>query len=72
MREIKIYTITGQLVRTLSAVPGEAHLINRTVNGSAEWDGTNDFGSAIAMGTYVFLAKDGRGNKKTGKIGVIR
>jgi hypothetical protein len=54
---IKIYSITGNLVRTLQ-------------NTESEWDGTNENGQPVASGTYIYLA-EGNGVKKTGKIAVI-
>lgn len=48
---IKIFTITGQLIRT--AGPPAA-------NGRVAWDGSNDAGTTIASGIYIVLIQDSR------------
>ncbi|OGS21650.1 MAG: hypothetical protein A3J83_01440 [Elusimicrobia bacterium RIFOXYA2_FULL_40_6] len=51
--EIKIFTLTGRLVKTL---------LNEEVNpGSWEvkWDGTNDSGNKVATGVYIYSLKAG-------------
>jgi hypothetical protein len=58
---VKIYTVSGHLTKDLG-----------TVNGKAIWDLTNESGDKVASGVYVYLIKDGDGNKVRGKIGVIR
>ncbi|MGV4413115.1 type IX secretion system sortase PorU [Chryseobacterium sp. T1] len=53
---VQIYTITGKLVRTLSAnVTAEPFLEGfRTPRQAIEWDGKDDFGDTVAKGTYIF------------------
>ena len=53
---VQIYTITGKLVRTLSApVTAEPFLQGyRTPRTAIEWDGKDDFGDAVGKGTYIF------------------
>lgn len=53
---VQIYTITGKLVRTLSAsVTAEPFLQGfRTPRTAIEWDGKDDFGEVVAKGTYIF------------------
>ena len=46
--EIKIYTITGELVKTVDYT---------TQNGQAQWDGKNDSGKTVASGVYIALIK---------------
>lgn len=54
---VQIYTITGKIVRTLSATVSSAE---RTLQGfrtprqAIEWDGKDDFGDTVAKGTYIF------------------
>jgi len=55
--QIKIYSISGELVKTLQ-------------NTESDWDGTGDNGQPVASGTYVYIA-EGNGMKKIGKIAVI-
>jgi kumamolisin len=57
---VKIFTLSGFLVRTL------------TVSGStAVWDLTNASGQMVASGLYLYLASDGSHNT-TGKIAIIK
>ncbi len=60
--EIKIFTISAQLVRRLSA----------DVTGSAPWDLTNDSGDHVASGIYLYLATNNLGQQARGKLAVIR
>jgi hypothetical protein len=55
--QIKIYSISGELVRTLQ-------------NTESEWDGKNDNGQPVASGTYIYIA-EGNNIKRTGKVAVI-
>jgi len=55
--QIKIYSISGELVKILQ-------------NTESEWDGKNDNGQPVASGTYIYLA-EGNNIKKTGKVAVI-
>jgi len=59
--ELFIYTITGELVRRLSA----------DVTGRAVWDGLNGEGFKAASGIYVALIRDGV-NTQVVKVGVER
>lgn len=62
---IKIYTIAGELVRTLNK-SGTANLTNRMA-----WDLKNNEGETVASGIYIYLIKY-RGMVKKGKIVLIR
>ncbi len=53
---IKIYTVAGQLVNTVTGLT---------------WDGRNSGGQLVASGTYIFLVTTGGGNTK-GRFSVIR
>ncbi|OGH60157.1 MAG: hypothetical protein A3G34_09160 [Candidatus Lindowbacteria bacterium RIFCSPLOWO2_12_FULL_62_27] len=67
---IKIYTITGELVRTLD--PNDASEYGTTgVATRMIWDLTNDHGRPAASGVYLFHAKSATSNK-TGKVAVVR
>ncbi|MEI7528955.1 MAG: FlgD immunoglobulin-like domain containing protein, partial [Elusimicrobiota bacterium] len=50
--EIRIYTITGQLVRELKLTPAD--------NGLKVWDGRNSAGLKAASGVYLAHIKSGQ------------
>lgn len=57
---IKIYTVSGKLVRTLDiAAPLQA------------WDARDSSGAQVASGMYLWVVESG-GNRKTGKLVVIK
>jgi len=62
---IKIYTVTGSLVKTVFSGGVSAG------KGTIDWDGTNSNGSKVASGIYYIVAK-GPGLNKTDKIAVVR
>ncbi len=59
---IKIYTLSGELVRTLSKADN---------SDSLEWDVRNTRGSEVDSGVYLYLI-EGPGKPKTGKLMIIR
>lgn len=59
---IKIFTVSGHEIRTLSADGG----------GNAAWDRTNNAGDKVASGIYLYLITDSQGNKTNGKLAIIR
>jgi hypothetical protein len=59
---IKLFTISGHLVKELSADSG----------GNAAWDRTNDSGHLVASGVYIYLIIDPQGNETSGKLAIIR
>ncbi len=60
--DIRIFTISGQLVRRLAA----------DALGAASWDLSNSSGERVASGIYLFLAKDAMSHDARGKLAVIR
>ena len=61
--EIKIFNIAGELV------------FNETVNptgGRYIWKATNNQGEKVASGIYLYILRDSSGNKKTGKLAIIK
>jgi hypothetical protein len=62
---IKVYTVTGSLVKTVFSGMAPAG------KGTTDWDGTNSGGSRVASGIYYIKAK-GPGLDKTDKIAVVR
>lgn len=62
---IKIYTVTGSLIKTVYDGPVPAG------KGTVDWDGTNDKGSRVASGIYYIKAK-GPDLDKVDKIAVVR
>ena len=59
---IEIYTVAGELVRTLSIFNG---------NGQTSWDLKNAAGELLLSGTYGYLIKNST-TQKTGKVVIIR
>ncbi|MFC1637538.1 Ig-like domain-containing protein [Candidatus Margulisiibacteriota bacterium] len=59
---IKIFTLTGELVRTILETDGD---------GVATWDVKNESGEDVASGLYLFAIKSGD-DLKRGKLAVIR
>jgi len=62
---MNIYGADGGLIKTLSEVDFGNY-------GWLTWDGKNTDGKDVAFGVYVCVADDGKGNKKTGKIAVLK
>jgi hypothetical protein len=59
---VKIFTISGEWVRTLT-----------TQGTMATWsDLANDKGDKVASGIYIYLVTDGQGGKTRGKFAIIR
>ena len=54
--EIRIYTMGGELVRTVRGLT---------------WDATNDAGNRVASGVYLFQARTQRGHSQ-GRVAVIK
>ncbi|MFA6548300.1 MAG: Ig-like domain-containing protein, partial [Candidatus Margulisiibacteriota bacterium] len=59
---IRIYTISGSLVKTIQETDGD---------GQANWDVKNDSGQDVVSGVYIFHVKSGD-QTKVGKIAIIR
>jgi hypothetical protein len=61
--EVKIYTISGKLVKKLEIQSG--------VSG-VNWDVLNEEGNSIKAGLYIYTITDAVGNKKTGKLAISK
>jgi len=59
---IKIYTLSGELVKTLKETNGEDKIV---------WDGRNENGERIVRGIYFFTTKNPK-ERNTGKFTVVR
>jgi len=59
---IKIYTVSGELVKSLHEISGEYKIY---------WDGKNEEGKPVVTGIYLFVANNPEG-RNTGKFMVIR
>jgi hypothetical protein len=59
--EVRIYTVSGKLIKKLPIPAGENDAI---------WDVLNEEGNDITTGLYIYSIIDGEGNKKTGKIAI--
>jgi len=62
--KIFIYSVSLKKIRTIDEVEESTH--------RAFWDGKDRNGKPIDSGIYIYLIVDKSGNKKTGKIAVIR
>jgi len=58
---IKIYNIAGELVRKIENVEGET-----------TWDARNNSGNKVASGVYIYIITNDKGNKKIGKLAIIK
>jgi len=58
---VKIFTMSGHQVRSLTPASGKA-----------TWDLKNDGGETVASGIYFYSVTDGRADKSQGKLAVIR
>ncbi|MBU2652727.1 MAG: T9SS type A sorting domain-containing protein, partial [Bacteroidetes bacterium] len=61
--KIKIYTITGELVRTIN---------KDNSNTDAVWDLRNNSRRDVASGVYFYIISKDSGEKKKGKLAIIR
>jgi hypothetical protein len=59
--EVKIYTISGKLVKKLLIASGDSEV---------NWDVLNEEGNSITAGLYIYSITDAEGNKKTGKLAI--
>ncbi|MDD5492084.1 MAG: S8 family serine peptidase [bacterium] len=60
---VKIYTLTGELVRTLH---------DDLAQGEVSWDAANEDGQKVASGLYIFLVESNDSKHKTGKLAIIK
>jgi hypothetical protein len=58
---VKIFTLSGRWVKTLSAPAGKA-----------VWGLTTDSGDKVASGLYFYLITNSQGGRIRGKLGIIR
>jgi len=61
--KIRVYDIAGELVYNTE---------QDTPNGTLQWDVTNNRGSKLASGVYIYLVTDNNNNKAKGKFAVIK
>jgi flagellar hook assembly protein FlgD len=59
---IRLYTLSGQEVKTLSSGS----------NGLTQWDRTNKDGQTVASGIYFYSVSDTSGRVSLGKLAIIR
>jgi len=60
---IRIYTVHGTLVR---------EIYQMSTNQQFAWDLKNDSGNNVSSGVYVYLVTNDAGQKRTGKLVIIR
>ncbi|MCX5786848.1 MAG: T9SS type A sorting domain-containing protein [Elusimicrobia bacterium] len=63
--KIKIYTISGRLVKEIDIAPATI------INGEIPWDVKNSDGELVASGVYIWEVTSGS-NRKTGKLVIIK
>jgi len=61
---IKIYTLTGDLVRTLEH--------NNPTYGEARWDLLSKENLEVSYGVYIYIVKTPSGKKRVGKLAVVK
>lgn len=66
---VYIYSIVGELIRTLDG-PGEVSIEGGS--NTAIWDCRNEYGERVARGIYIYYCLQVTGDRKTGKIAIIR
>ncbi|MDI6781350.1 MAG: transglutaminase domain-containing protein [bacterium] len=60
---IRIYTVTGELVRDIAV---------NSPDGTAQWDGKNIAGEDVASEIYIYLITNDKDQRTSGKISVLR
>jgi hypothetical protein len=60
---IKIFTVSGELVKTIEEIDGDGQTI---------WYADNDSGEKVASGVYLYVVINPQGEKKTGKVALVR
>lgn len=61
---LRIFSPDGQLIRTIEK--------SDSSGGSIFWDVKNDSGGNVSSGIYIYVITDSSGNKKKGKLAIIR
>ncbi|MBN2010846.1 hypothetical protein JW960_15975 [candidate division KSB1 bacterium] len=61
--DITIYSLSGVKIKEIEHSNG---------TGMESWDMTNEFGQDIAFGVYVYVVSTDDGNKKVGKLAIIK
>jgi len=69
VEKIYIYTISGELVRTLER---GFEIENGITPSVAIWDCRNEGGEEVSRGVYIYLVDTGEKIKRTGKIAIIK
>jgi flagellar hook assembly protein FlgD len=55
---VKIYTVSGKIVKTLS--------------GTMAWDGTTEEGNKVGMGVYIYKITKDNGDTVIGKLAITK
>jgi flagellar hook assembly protein FlgD len=70
--QIKIFSITGKLVKTINKTISTSGFIAESVS----WDGKNDFGSKVSKGIYIYKLQvnlnTGEHAEATGKLIILK
>ena len=54
---IQIFTISGKLIKTLNGQTNTGSLAGSSISRDLTWNGTDDFGSKVGKGVYVYKLK---------------
>ena len=54
---IQIFTVSGKLIKTINGQTNTGFNATSSVSRDISWDGTDDFGSKIGKGVYVYKLK---------------
>ncbi len=63
--QIRIFNIVGELIY-------DSGMINTISPGTFNWLAVNQSGRPVASGIYIYLITNNEGQKKTGKVGIVR
>lgn len=67
--KVCIYTVSGELVRVLD---DSNEIIEEGGSRTAIWDCRNDDGEEVARGIYIYFIPKASGDRRTGKIAIIK
>jgi len=54
---IQIFTVSGKLIKTINGQTNTGSNTTSSLSRNLTWDGTDDFGSKIGKGVYVYKLK---------------
>ena len=64
---LKVYNVAGELVYDQNAVTAKD-----VTGGTLDWNAVNNKGQKLASGVYIYLLTNASGQKKEGKVAIIK